>query len=53
MLETLREDFSRLPELLALPAPDQPGEVLEPIPEVPDDAPGPQAQDAADQLDLF
>src|SRR6202171_3361616 len=24
MLETLREDFSRLPELLALPAPDQP-----------------------------
>ena len=24
MLQTLREDFSRLPELLALPAPDQP-----------------------------
>jgi DNA polymerase len=31
-LETLREDFSRLPELLALGAPEQPPEV-EPIPE--------------------
>ena len=26
MLETLREDFARLPELLALPPPDQPEE---------------------------
>ena len=34
MLETLREDFSRLPTLLALPAPDQPvAQGLEPIPE--------------------
>jgi uracil-DNA glycosylase family 4 len=31
MLETLREDFSRLPELLALPEPEQPQ--LEPLPE--------------------
>ncbi len=61
MLETLREDFSRLPELLALPAPDQPGEVLEAVPDLPEDVPvaqaqdGPvsQARDAADQLDLF
>jgi uracil-DNA glycosylase len=36
MLETLREDFQRLPELLALPAPEQP-QALE-VPEV-DDAP--------------
>jgi uracil-DNA glycosylase len=34
MLETLREDFTRLPELLALPAPPQP-ELLE-VPEVAD-----------------
>jgi DNA polymerase len=53
MLETLREDFSRLPELLALSAPEQPGDVLEPVPEVAEDTPSPQAQDTADQLDLF
>lgn len=53
MLETLREDFSRLPELLALPAPDQPGEVLEPVPEVAESAPQAQIDDTADQLDLF
>jgi DNA polymerase len=53
MLETLREDFSRLPKLLALPAPEQPGDVLEPVPEVVEDAPVPHARDAADQLDLF
>jgi DNA polymerase len=53
MLETLREDFSRLPELMALPAPDQPGEMLEVVAEVVDDAPVSQARDAADQLDLF
>ncbi len=53
MLETLREDFSRLPELLALPAPDQPGEALEPVPEVAESAPEATVEDTADQLDLF
>ena len=34
MLETLREDFSRLPELLALPEPQQPhADAIGPIPE--------------------
>lgn len=53
MLETLREDFSRLPELLALPAPNQPGEALEPVPEVVESAPQAPILDTADQLDLF
>jgi uracil-DNA glycosylase len=54
MLETLREDVSRLPELLSLPAPEQPGEVLEPVPEVArQPAPEPPVEDPADQLDLF
>jgi uracil-DNA glycosylase len=57
MLETLREDFHRLPELLALGAPEQPSfaEVPEPEPE-----PAPQMHAAggergveADQLGLF
>jgi uracil-DNA glycosylase len=62
MLETLREDFARLPELLALGAPQQP-EPLEYVPaaeaaEAPDDAvtaPAEldQATPEADQLDLF
>jgi uracil-DNA glycosylase len=56
MLETLREDFSRLPELLALPEPRQPqlDEVEEP-PEV-DGAVGMDGAEeaaAADQLGLF
>jgi len=56
MLETLREDFGRLPELLALPEPPQPHEWEQP-PE-PDLEPGSEqgfaAQAAtADQLDLF
>jgi uracil-DNA glycosylase len=58
MLETLRADFQRLPELLALPAPEQPGAVEE-LPEW--DAPAAEAQPAAllpvepsdDQLGLF
>jgi uracil-DNA glycosylase len=55
MLETLRADFSRLPDLLAQPAPDQP----EPVPEVPEieEVPEPEAVGAgpaeADQLGLF
>src|SRR5829696_3834462 len=36
MLETLHEDFSRLPELLALPEPPQPGRAAEPEPVVPE-----------------
>jgi DNA polymerase len=50
MLATLREDFSRLPELLALGAPEQPQ---------PMEAPEPAAHEpseldaAADQLGLF
>ena len=36
MLETLREDFSRLPELLALPPPEQPVELDEPELAVPE-----------------
>ncbi|HVR04545.1 MAG TPA: uracil-DNA glycosylase [Solirubrobacteraceae bacterium] len=58
MLQTLREDFQRLPELLALPAPSQP-ELLE-VPEVeaepessPADAAGADAPTEVDQLGLF
>jgi uracil-DNA glycosylase family 4 len=52
MLETLREDFSRLPELLALGPPEQPVP-LEPVPEpVPATGPGEPAP-ADDQLGLF
>lgn len=47
MLETLRTDFARLPELLAMSPPPQP-EVMEPVPEIdpeeafpPDGAPAP------------
>ncbi len=36
MLETLREDFARLPELLALPEPPQQPEMPEPSPEASD-----------------
>src|SRR5271155_1657512 len=63
MLETLREDFARLPELLALGAPEQPPPA---IPELPEAAPAqepaagaapapetPKARSAADQLGLF
>jgi uracil-DNA glycosylase family 4 len=64
MLETLREDFSRLPELLALPEPPQPR--IDTADELPqespaDPVPGEDAQPArgeqqtatADQLGLF
>ena len=36
MLETLREDFARLPELLALDAPPQPEPAAPPEPAVPE-----------------
>ncbi len=61
MLETLREDFARLPELLASGAPEQP--LLEDPPEILEAAEPPQAPQAPsgaaeeasepDQLDLF
>ncbi len=59
MLETLREDFARLPDLLALGAPGQPPAALEPEP-VPEPAPRPTRRRGrrgdpgpADQLGLF
>jgi hypothetical protein len=57
MLETLREDFTRLPELLALGAPEQPRsleipEAVEDVPEVA--AAGAEGQASEiDQLGLF
>ena len=43
MVDVLRSDFARLPELLALPAPPQPAaEAIEPIPEPEEDLPAPQ-----------
>jgi uracil-DNA glycosylase len=62
MLETLREDFARLPELLALGAPQQPAAVVEAPPEVepvaepladPVAQDAPAAEPAVEQLDLF
>jgi uracil-DNA glycosylase family 4 len=58
MLETLREDFARLPELLALGAPEQPApaetaDVFEPTAEAQRAPESPQAVDEVDQLGLF
>jgi uracil-DNA glycosylase len=65
MLETLREDFTRLPALLALGAPEQPSleaipDLVEPLPAEPaatgsqEGSPGAaQERSAADQLGLF
>jgi DNA polymerase len=61
MLQTLREDFSRLPELLALPAPEQPQSLEVPeVAEEPEELPAPGATGAGaepvaevDQLGLF
>ena len=54
--DTLREDFARLPGLLAEPAPPQPEPAPEPIPE-PEPEPEPDAESqlepAAQQLGLF
>jgi len=44
LMDTLRADFARLPELLALPLPAAPE---------PDAAPGPQPEPGAEQLGLF
>jgi uracil-DNA glycosylase family 4 len=53
MLETLRADFARIPELLALPEPEQPvvGPVEEPRMPVPE--PEPEVVAPSDQLGLF
>jgi uracil-DNA glycosylase len=62
MLETLREDFSRLPALLALPEPPQPGmDSIEDMPEASPASAAPAGKarqvggetDAVDQLGLF
>jgi uracil-DNA glycosylase len=58
MLETLREDFARLPDLLALGAPEQPpaAEVPDPIELPPAQPTSPQQEkdaEQADQLGLF
>jgi uracil-DNA glycosylase len=61
MLETLREDFARLPQLLALGAPEQPPpQGMQESPEVPDEAEvaaitaeGEQHPSGPDQLGLF
>jgi DNA polymerase len=58
MLETLRGDFARLPDLLAQPAPPQPEAVPEiPEPEValePEAAPAPAESNGAEpQMGLF
>jgi DNA polymerase len=58
MLETLRADFQRIPELLALGAPEQPSP-LESLPEVDEPVPEPEepamtgAPEPAPQLGLF
>jgi DNA polymerase len=52
MLETLREDFARLPELLALEVPQAPQALEEPVPE-PEPEPEAVAEARADQLGLF
>ncbi len=55
MVETLRADFARLPELLALPAPEQPEAVPEPAVEASEPAtePAPVAEAPAEQPRLF
>ena len=49
MLDTLRTDFHRIPELLALPAPEQP----EPEPEPELVVPEPELALSSEQLGLF
>jgi DNA polymerase len=53
MLETLREDFAGLPELLALGPPEQPEPVPEPVEEEPVQAPPEGPEPEPDQLGLF
>ena len=51
MLDTLRTDFHRIPELLALPAPEQPEPEPEPEPELV--VPEPELALSSEQLGLF
>ncbi|MDX6689542.1 MAG: uracil-DNA glycosylase [Solirubrobacteraceae bacterium] len=61
LLDTLRADFARLPELLALPLPEQPEPVADPEPAVPEPevaepevaAEAPVAEPSDSQLGLF
>jgi DNA polymerase len=58
MLEALRADFHRIPELLALGPPEQPAAIQEPVPELDDitiepGTPGSNPEPAAAQLGLF
>jgi uracil-DNA glycosylase family 4 len=54
MLATLREDFGRIPELLARPAPEQPEPVAEPEPVVPEPELLEEEEDVSvEQLGLF
>jgi DNA polymerase len=53
MLETLREDFTQLPELLALGPPEQPSADDVEMPELMADSAGEEPVPGADQLDLF
>ncbi len=62
MVDTLRADFARIPELLALPLPDQPQgaeeaePVVEPVPEAapePIDARAPEPAPPVEQITLF
>ena len=54
MLEVLREDFARIPDLLAQPAPDQPEPEREPEPVAVVESPRAEAPEPmAGQLDLF
>jgi hypothetical protein len=63
MLDTLREDFARIPDLLAKPSPDQPAlEATEVVPqpepeslveEVVEPAPEPEPALAVEQMGLF
>jgi uracil-DNA glycosylase len=52
MLEILREDFARIPELLAMPVPEQPAPVA-PVEVAPEPEPPALAEVAASQLGLF
>jgi DNA polymerase len=53
MLDTLREDFSRIPALLALDPPEQPEPEPEPELVVPEPEIVAEAEPAAPQLGLF
>ena len=56
LLDTMRADFARLPELLALPLPEQPERAAPAVPEpspTPAPGPAPAPEPGSDQLGLF